>query len=123
GLVAVLMGTVFAVATNPGQGGDALGAGPPTNASVSPTRPPPDLPIGNTPGREVPLPGVGGHTATVTVTVPGGGTPPTATSGTSFSTNGGSVVVVCDAFGPRPTAAVPNPACYPHQLARGPAAW
>jgi hypothetical protein len=51
----------------------------------------------------------------VTVTVAAGGNPPVIGPAASFSTNGGSVVVVCDTYGPRVTRVVAKPGYYPNQ--------
>jgi serine/threonine-protein kinase len=114
GLVAALAGAVFAIANNPGRGGDVLGAGPSAGASTAPTVPS-DIPMTGIPGREVPVPGVGGQPVTVyvTVPVPGGGNQLIQQSAT-FTTQGGSVVAVCDPYGPRVTDVMARPGYYPN---------
>jgi len=111
GLVAVLAGTVFALATNPGGGNEALGAGPSRGAGTS--APPGEINVTGIPGREVPLPGVGGQPVTVyvTVPVPGGGNQLVQQPAT-FNTEGGSVVAVCGLYGPSLTNVTARPGYY-----------
>jgi len=113
GLVAVLAATAYAFINNVGKGDGVRGAGPPTGQNVLPTVPG-DGPVVGTPGREVPVQGVAAPAVTVTVTV--GGTQPVAQRGTSFTTKGGSVVAVCDAYGPRLLDIEAKPDYYPNQL-------
>src|SRR6185369_13056689 len=82
------------------------------NASLTDALPG-DLPSATRPGREVPVHGV--PAPAVTVTVAAGGNPPVIGPAASFSTNGGSVVVVCDTYGPRVTRVVAKPGYYPNQ--------
>jgi len=83
------------------------GSVPRSRPNPSPTDAlPGDEPLVTTPGREVPVPGV---PATA------GGTTPVE-PGTSFRTKGGSVVVVCDTYGPRVTSVVPNSGYYPNEV-------
>jgi serine/threonine-protein kinase len=109
GLVAVLAATVYAFTNNAGRGDGIVGAGPATGQSVSPTLPG-DAPVGGTPGREVPVPAI-----TVTVHA-GAGSQSAAQQGTSFTTKGGSVVAVCDAYGPRILEIAAKPDYYPNQF-------
>ncbi len=76
------------------------GSAPPGSPGPSPTKAPPrDVPVGPPiPAHEVPVRGIPGPT--VTVTVPGGN-PPVVGPATSFMTKGGTVIVVCDTYGPR----------------------
>jgi eukaryotic-like serine/threonine-protein kinase len=128
GLVAVLAAGAFAFRNDAGknQGGPPpsqattpfgeafAGSAPPGDPNPSPTNAPPgDLPVGAGPRHEVPVRGIPGPT--VTVTVPGGN-PPVVGPGTSFSTRGGSVVVVCDTYGPRVASFVAKPGYYSTQL-------
>jgi serine/threonine-protein kinase len=131
GLVAVVAAGVFAFINYAGkhQGGTTpsqttapfgkvfAGSSPPGHPNLSPTDAlPGDVPVVNTPGREVPVPGVPAPAVTVTVTAGGRGNPPVVQPATSFSTKGGGVVVVCDTYGPRLTSVVAKPGYYPNQL-------
>jgi serine/threonine-protein kinase len=113
GLVAVLASVAFAVGNNAGKGQGVLGSGPSTGLKTSDTLPG-DVPVVGTPGREVVVHGVAAPAVTVTV-IEGGGAPGTAPA-TSFPTKGGSVVAVCDAFGPRVTSIEAAPGFYPNQV-------
>jgi serine/threonine-protein kinase len=128
GLVAVLAAGAFAFSKNAGehQGGATasqttappgeglVGSGPPGDPSASPTEAlPGDVPDVTTPGREVAVRGVPAPVMTVTVTAEGN--PPVVEPATSFNTTGGSVVVVCDTYGPRVTSVVAKPGYYPNQ--------
>jgi len=125
GLVAVLAGTVFALATNPGGGNEALGAGPSRGAGTSSA--PGEISvtgIPGIPGKEVPLPGVGGQPITVyvTVPVPGGGNQLVQQPAT-FTTEGGSVVAVCGPLGPSLTDVRARPGFYSGEAPLGFAAY
>jgi len=130
GLVAVLAAGAFAFSNNAGrnQGGappsqttappmgeGVVGSAAPGDPNASPTDAlPGDVPVVSKPGREVAVRGVPAPAVTVTVTAPGN--PPVVEPATSFSTKGGSVVVVCDTYGPRVTNVVAKPGYYPNQL-------
>ena len=131
GLVAVLAAGAFAFSNNAGngqgggtpsqttapQGEGLVGAAPPGGPNASPTDAlPGDVPVVAKPGREVTVGGVPAPAVTVTVRVTPGGNPPVVAPATSFSTKGGSVVVVCDTYGPRVTSVVAKPGYYPNQL-------
>ena len=75
---------------------------------------PGDVPVVPEPGPEVVVQGV--PAPVVTTTGPGAGNPPVVGPATSYNTKGGSVDVVCDTYGPRPTNVVANPGYYPNQL-------
>ena len=117
GLVAVLASLAFALGNNnTDKGNGVLGTRPSPGASVSPTSTVPgNAPGVPTPGREVPVPGVAAPAVTITITVIAGGPPVTAPAA-SFTTTGGSVVAVCDSFGPRVTDIVAAPGYYPNQV-------
>lgn len=119
GLVAVLAAGAFAFTNNAGKNqGEApaspttpqfgegfAGSAPPGDQNASPADALPGyVPVGAMPGQGVAVPGVPAPAVTVTVTVPAGGDPPVVEPATSFSTRGGSVVVVCDSYGPRVTS-------------------
>jgi serine/threonine-protein kinase len=113
GLAAVLAATAFAFSTNPPNHEEGSGSGPPTGGSALPTQTlPGDVPVVATPGPEVPVQGAPAPAATVTAGNPpdGGG------EAMSFRTKGGSVVAVCDAFGPRVTSVVAEPGYYPNEV-------
>ena len=125
GLVAVLAAGAFAFSINAGKdpggatpsqtttqiGKGFAGSVPPGDPNASPTDAlPGDAPVGATPGREVPVPGLPAPAVTVRVTA-GRNTPVVARS---FSTKGGSVVVVCDTHGPRLASVVAKPGYYPN---------
>jgi hypothetical protein len=114
GLVAVLAGTVFALATNTGGGNEALGAGPSRGASTSA---PGEISVIGIPGKEVPVPGVGGQPVTVyvTVPVPGGGNQLVQQTAT-FTTEGGTVVAVCGPYGPSLTNVTARPGYYSSEV-------
>ncbi len=129
GLVAVLAASVFAFTTNggtdrggatPSQTTGPLGEGfagsaPAGHPNGSPTEAlPGDVPVAAVPGREVTVRGV--PAPAVTVTAPAGGNPPVVAPATSFNTKGGSVVVVCDTYGPRVTDVVAKPGYYTNQV-------
>ena len=121
GLVAILAAGAFAFIDSAGKGQGPTpsqttapagkgfaGSAAPGDPNASPTGAlPGDEPVVTTPGREVPVPGVAAT---------GGGTTPVAEPATSFRTKGGSVVVVCDTYGPRATSVVPASGYYPNQV-------
>jgi hypothetical protein len=118
-LVMVLAATAFAFSnqTDKAQGeavpsqtaapdGEVLvGSATPGDPNASPTE--------AVPGREVPVPGVPVPAETVTVMEAGN---PFVPAAQSFHTNGGSVVAVCDSYGPRVTSIVAEPGFYPNQV-------
>jgi serine/threonine-protein kinase len=114
GLAAVLAATAFAFSSNTGSGAGVSGSGPPTGRSALPTQTlPGDVPVVATPGPEVPVQGAPAPAATVAVT---GVNPADGGSAMSFRTKGGAVVAVCDAFGPRVTSVIAEPAFYPNEV-------
>jgi eukaryotic-like serine/threonine-protein kinase len=116
-LVAVVIATVFAFVNRSGSSQGVLGSGPSNGPSASPTSTlPGDLPGPgvSTPGREVPVPGVTGHSgAGIGVN---GGNPPAAGPVTLFNTKGGGVNAACDSFGPRIESVQAAPGFYPNQV-------
>ena len=95
-------------------GGGTAGSGQPGDPNGSPTDAlPGDVPVVAIPGPEVIVTGVPAPAVTVTVT---GANPPTVAPATSFNTRGGSVVVVCDTYGPRVTSVLAQPGYYPNQV-------
>jgi serine/threonine-protein kinase len=111
GLAAVLAAAAFAFSNTLGR--NQAGATP-SLPSASPTESlPGDVPVVTTPGREVGVQGVPAPAPTVTMAA--GGNPPVFEPATSFSTRGGSVVVVCDTYGPRVISVVASPGYYPNQ--------
>ena len=132
-LLAVLAATVFAF--NKFRGGDSaavaaprpttsaapggvFGTEPPGGPSVATTQLPGAVPGPAVPNREVVVRGVPGPVVTVVVTSPGNQQtqPPVVGPATSFSTPGGTAVVVCDTLGPRVTSVEAAPGYYPNQL-------
>jgi serine/threonine-protein kinase len=133
GLVAVLAAGAFAFSNNAGRdhgvatpaqttapsGKERVGPAPPDDPNPSPSGArPSDVPVVNTPGPapgpEVPVGGV--PVPAVTVTVTAGTNPPVVVPATAFNTKGGSVVVVCDTYGPRVTSVLANPGYYPNEI-------
>jgi eukaryotic-like serine/threonine-protein kinase len=128
-LVAVLAASAFAFSSNAGRdqgaatpshtttpsGEGIAGSAPAGDPNAPPTDAlPGDVPVVALPGREVAVPGAPAPAVTVTVTAVGN--PPVVEPATSFSTKGGSVVVVCDTYGPRVTSFVANPGYYSNQV-------
>jgi eukaryotic-like serine/threonine-protein kinase len=126
GLVAILAVGAFAVSNNAGthQGGVTpsataapfgegfAGSTASGDRNASPTDAlPGDVPHVSKPGREVPVHGIPAPAVPAT----GVGNPPVTGPATSFSTKGGSIVVVCDTHGPRVTNVVAKPGYYPNQ--------
>jgi serine/threonine-protein kinase len=128
GLVAVLAAGAFAFSNNAGkdQGGATpsqtaapsgegfAGSAPPGHPNAPTETLPGDVPVIPIPGREVGVRGV--PAPGVAVTVAAGGNQLVVEAATSFSTKGGSVVVVCDTYGPRVTSFVAKSGYYPNQV-------
>jgi len=104
-------GSAVGQATAPFEDGGGSSPGGDPNASPTDALPG-DVPVVAIPGREVTVPGAPAPAVTVTAE----GNAPVVAPATSFSTKAGSVVVICDSYGPRVTTVESNPGYYSNQV-------
>ena len=121
GLVAVLIGAVFAVRTKVDNRPWRRGRRPVGHTERVVHGGTPSVEVIGLPGPEVTVPGAPAPAVTVTMTV--GGNQSVVVPATSFRTKGGRVVAVCDAYGPRVTDVVAEPGFYPNELSVIVKAW